>query len=264
VTLRSTALATLDRSLPHLRTLLLRTLLQRTPLLRTLLGTLLLLRTPHLRTLPLVALASLAVLLGSGPARARPKPKAKTPAAAQDPSRWFATRAGLLRVYQERQKQGGQRPADDAPPVGASCEVVESTPKEDGAPARTKERCTMITGRKAKAPTALSYELRPAGVYLVRAETQGQKPAELDRLLLPKVAKGKAWSEQRGPVQIVRTVKSAGTSCKAAGRSFGDCLVLSVEERDGRKVRRRYPEVYAAGVGLVEDAQWELIDVKGL
>jgi hypothetical protein len=122
----------------------------------------------------------------------------------------------------------------------------------------------MIAARKAKAPASLSYELRPAGIYMVRAETEGQKAAVMERLLLPQVKKGKTWSEKRGAVLLVRTVKSAGATCKAASRSFGDCLVLKVVEREGKKVRRTYAETYAAGVGLVEDAQWELIDVKGL
>jgi hypothetical protein len=200
--------------------------------------------------------------------------KVKAPHAkeqAQDPSRWFATRTGLIRVYQERPKatagKGKKVAAQDEsapPPVGASCEVVESTPKEDATAAHTKERCTMIAARKAKTPASLSYELRPAGIYMVRAETEGQKPAVMERLLLPAVRKGRTWTEKRGAVQVVRTVKSAGNACKASSRSFGDCLVLKVVEKDGKKVKRTYREIYAAGVGLVEDAQWELIDVKGL
>ena len=62
----------------------------------------------------------------------------------------------------------------------------------------------------------------------------------------------------------MRTVKSAGKACKTADRKFGDCLVLAVIEKSGKKVKRKYTETYAAGVGLVEDAHWELIDVKGL
>jgi hypothetical protein len=233
----------------------------------------------------LASIASLACLAALGSASfatgasARLKLKVKVPHAkeqAQDPARWFATRTGLIRVYQERPKgasakgkkaaaQSARESEDGAPPpVGASCEVVESTPKEDAADARTKERCTMIAARKAKTPASLTYELRPAGIFMVRAETEGQKPAVMERLLLPAVKKGKTWSEKRGAVQIVRTVKSAGASCKASSRSFGDCLVLKVVEKEGKKVRRTYSEIYAAGVGLVEDAQWELIDVKGL
>jgi hypothetical protein len=55
-----------------------------------------------------------------------------------------------------------------------------------------------------------------------------------------------------------------GKPCKAAGRSFADCLVLAVVQREGQSAVRRYTETYAAGVGLVQDAQWELVDVKGL
>ncbi len=233
---------------------------------------------PAQRLRPLLALAAVLCALAAVPAHARPHPKAKPKASrasetAQDPSRWFATRTGLIRVYQERPKGSAKaRKAAAAsagedgapPPVGASCEVVESAPREDAMPAHTKERCTMIAARKAKAPASLSYELRPAGIYMVRAETEGQKPAVMERLLLPTVKKGKSWTEKRGAVQLVRTVKSAGSSCKTASRSFGDCLVLKVVEREGKKVRRTYGETYAAGVGLVEDAQWELIDVKGL
>ena len=230
----------------------------------------------HLRLFFL--LAGLGCALVAQPARAKPhpKPKARAAEAVQDPARWFATRTGLIRVYQERPKGSAKArkaaaasaasAGDDGapPPVGASCEVVESAPREDAMPARTKERCTMIAARKAKAPASLSYELRPAGIFMVRAETEGQKPAVMDRLLLPQVKKGKTWTEKRGAVQLVRTVKSAGSTCKAASRSFGDCLVIKVVEREGKKVRRTYGETYAAGVGLVEDAQWELIDVKGL
>ena len=223
--------------------------------------------------LPLALPLCAALLLSAGGAGARIRKHdsgAKQRAEALDPARWIATRAGLIRVYQERPKtppkgRKAPPPADDAaPPAGASCEVVESTPKEGEQPARTKESCTMISGRKAKAPAALSYELRSSGIFMVKAETQGQKPAELERLLLPPIKKGKSWSEKRGKLTLVRAVKSAGSSCKAANRSFGDCLVLKVTERQGKKTRRTYAEVYAAGVGLVEDAQWELIDVKGL
>ena len=224
----------------------------------------------------LASLPLLCALLLPAAAEARVKLKVKAPhakEAAHDPSRWFATRTGLIRVYQERpkgtakaRKAAAAASQDDGapPPVGASCEVVESSPREEGSAAHTKERCTMIAARKAKVPTSLSYELRLAGIYMVRAETDGQKPAVMERLLLPQVKKGKTWTEKRGPVQLVRTVKSAGSTCKAASRSFGDCLVLKVVEREGKKVKRTYGETYAAGVGLVEDAQWELIDVKGL
>ena len=205
--------------------------------------------------------------------RRAPDAEARRKRESMDPSRWFATRTGLIRVYQERAKgtasgQGKQPkapPAEDAaPPAGASCEVVESTPRDGETPARTRESCTLIASRKARPPAALTYELRQSGIFMVRAETAGQQPTTLERLLLPLVKKGKSWSEKRGKLTLSRTVKSAGRGCRAAGRSFGDCLVLKVVERDGKKLRRTYAETYAAGVGLVEDAQWELIDVKGL
>ena len=101
---------------------------------------------------------------------------------------------------------------------------------------------------------------------MVEAKADGPAaPVKLERLLLPAPAhKGKSWSEKRGAVTLERVIKSAGKSCSTADRKFGDCLVLSVTERSGGKVKRKYTETYAAGVGLVEDAQWELIDVKGL
>ena len=220
-------------------------------------------------------LAACAFLLGPGVSEARreangAKKVKKGKHAALDPARWFATRTGLIRVYQERPREQARKaapsaPTDDpAPPAGASCEVVESLPREGDTPPRTRESCTMISGRKAKAPASLTYELRPSGIFMIKAETEGQKAALLDRLLLPPVKKGKSWSEKRGKLTLVRTVKSAGAGCKAAGRSFGDCLVLKTVEKEGKKVRRTYAETYAAGVGLVEDAQWEQIDVKGL
>jgi hypothetical protein len=90
-------------------------------------------------------------------------------------------------------------------------------------------------------------------------------PQALDRLVLPSPLRtGASWKEPRGGVELGRTVKSAGGSCAAAGRKFADCLVLSVVQKQGKSVVRRYTETYAAGVGLVEDAQWELVDVKGL
>lgn len=182
----------------------------------------------------------------------------------QEPSHWFATRTGLIRVYQERHRAAANEGEGAQPPAGASCEVVESTPREGDLPARTRESCTMISGRKAKAAASLTYELRPTGIYMVRAETEGQKPASLDKLLLPPIRAGKSWSEPRGRHSQSRTVKSAGSACKAAGRSFGDCLVLQVVELEGKRKLKSWSEVYAAGVGLVEDAQWELIDVQGL
>lgn len=125
----------------------------------------------------------------------------------------------------------------------------------------------MIVGRMPKNATRLTYELRRAGIFMVKAEAEGSdKPgAAMERLLLPAPIKpGKAWSERRGKLSVERKVKSAGAACKAASRSFGDCLVLAVVEREGKQVKRKYGETYAAGVGLVEDAQWELLDLKGL
>ena len=230
----------------------------------------------------IAACAACAALLAPAAAEARSKAADSRPGkgsakkgklAELDPARWFATRTGLIRVYQERPKAPAKgkskksvpAPEDGAaPPAGASCEVVESLPREGDTPPRTRESCTMISARKAKAPAALTYELRPTGIYMIKAETEGHKPVLLDRLLLPLVKKGKSWSEKRGKLVLVRTVKSAGAGCKAAGRSFGDCLVLKAVEKEGKKVKRTYAEIYAAGVGLVEDAQWELIDVKGL
>lgn len=226
---------------------------------------------------PALALLSIAspVQARSGRAAAR---KAKSDDTGADPAHWFATRQGLLRVYQERgadQKDAKKRAAAraaggsdaEAPPsAGASCEVIESDPKDGDTAARTRESCTMISGRIAKGGTLLTYELRDGGIYLVEAKSESAaEPVKMERLLLPAPArKGKSWSDKRGALTLVRTVKSAGKSCKAAMRTFGDCLVLAVVERDGKKVKRKYSETYAAGVGLVEDAQWELIDVKGL
>jgi hypothetical protein len=237
----------------------------------------------------LLAQPGLAVARQSAAALAR---KAAKDAAA-DPAHWFATRQGLLRVYQERdadKKNAAQMSAGDnaapadassaAPSAGASCEVIESTPKDGETAARTRESCTMISGRKPKGGTVLTYELRDRGIYMVEAKAEGPaEPVKLDRLLLPAPArKGKSWSEERGSTHLVRTVKSAGKACKTADRTFGDCLVLAVVEEyrgacaagraacaaEKRRKHRAYTEIYAAGVGLVEDAQWELIDVKGL
>ena len=219
-------------------------------------------------------LACISLLGVTAAAEARPSAaaarRAKKDAAGADPSHWFATRQGLLRVYQERSadKKNAAQESDDPgapPPAGASCEVVESTPKDGDQAARTRESCTMISGRKPKGGAQLTYELRESGIYMVESKVEGPADAvKMEHLLLPTIHKGKSWSEKRGTVTLARTVKSAGTACKAADRKFGDCLVLSVVEREGKKTRRRYNEVYAAGVGLVEDAQWELIDVKGL
>lgn len=188
----------------------------------------------------------------------------------QDPSHWFAMHQGLLRVYEERARPGKAQDADaqdDAPPpAGASCEVVESHPPDSLTVGSMRERCSMIVARKPRPAAELSYELRPNGIYAVRAQTEGSEKAQsMERLVLPAPLKvGASWHEAQGALQLDRSVKSAGQACKAGGRPFADCVVLAVTQRQGRKVLRSYLETYAAGVGLVEDAQWQLIDVKGL
>lgn len=186
-----------------------------------------------------------------------------------DPAHWFATQQGLIRVYQEREKpqKGKAPPADDANKAGASCEVVESRAREGDDPGLTRESCTMIVNRMPKNASRLSYELRKTGIFMVSVGAEGgDKPAaKTERLLLPAPIKvGKKWTEKRGKLVLERTVKSAGKPCKAAGRAFGDCLVLAVTEKEKAKVKRKLTETYAAGVGLVEDGQWELMDLKGL
>ena len=201
----------------------------------------------------------LAVLVAlSAPAWARKphkaKPKAKV-VAPVDPTRFFASRPGLLRVYEGRTRSD----SPDEPPAGASCEVLEANAKS------MKESCTMIVGRKAKPATRLTYEVRKDGIFNTQVEAEGAGAQPIDRLVLPSPLKiGASWKEPRGGVELDRTVKAAGGSCKAAGRTFADCLVLNVVQKQGKNVVRRYTETYAAGVGLVEDAQWELVDVKGL
>jgi len=171
-----------------------------------------------------------------------------------DPARFFATHKGLVRIYEGR----GDKSSDDEPPAGASCEVLESKP------GLMRETCSMIVGRKAKPSTELTYELRKDGIWNTEVRLDG-KPQPVERLVLPAPLKaGSSWKEPRGGVELDRTVKAAGGSCRAAGRSFADCLVLNVVQKQGKNVVRRYTETYAAGVGLVEDAQWELVDVKGL
>jgi len=186
---------------------------------------------------------------------------ARKPRAASGPSlpasRFFASRPGLVRVYEGRV---AHRREDDAPAAGASCEVLESRK------ALLRESCTMIVGRKARPATEITYELRESGIYSVQAKTEGSdQPLSMERLVLPNPLRvGTSWKEARGDAQLVRTVTSAGRPCKAAGRSFADCLVLAVTQSNRKRLTRRYTETWAAGVGLVEDAQWELIDVKGL
>jgi hypothetical protein len=210
-------------------------------------------------------LAVLALLLPSlalAKSRQRHTAHARPPAAQIDPSRFFAVHPGLVRIYEGRAKSD----ADDTPPAGASCEVLESHPRDSLSAGSMKESCTMIVGRKAKPATELTYELRKDGIWNTQVLAQGMaSPQAVDRLVLPAPLKiGAAWKEPRGSVELDRRVKSAGGACKAAGRSFADCLVLEVAQKQGKSVVRHYTETYAAGVGLVEDAQWELVDVKGL
>ena len=184
------------------------------------------------------------------------------PVAQLDPARFFASHPGLVRIYEGRSKAD----AGDEPPAGASCEVLESRPRDSLAPGSMKESCTMIVGRKSRPATELTYELRKDGIWNTQVRAEGTpSPLPVERLVLPAPLKiGASWKEPRGGVELSRTVRSAGGACKAAGRSFADCLVLSVVQKQGKNVVRRYSETYAAGVGLVEDAQWELVDVKGL
>ena len=209
-------------------------------------------------------LAALLLLCSSAALARKPqKARAARPAGAQvEPSRFFASRSGLIRIY-----EGRSRPeAGDEPPPGASCEVLASKPREAGATGEMKESCTMIVGRKQKGQTELTYELRKDGIWNTQVQAQGMAaPQAVDRLVLPSPLKvGVTWKEPRGGVELDRTVKTAGGACTAAGRSFADCLVLAVVQKQGKSVVRRYTETYVAGVGLVEDAQWELVDVKGM
>ena len=208
-------------------------------------------------------LAVFALLLSSAALSRKPPHHAAKPAGGQiDPARFFASHPGLVRIY-----EGRKRPeSDDEPPAGASCEVLASRPRDPGGAGEMKESCTMIVGRKAKGATELTYQLRKDGIWNTQVQAQGAAaPQAVERLVLPSPLRvGASWKEPRGGVELDRTVRSAGGACKAAGRSFADCLVLAVVQKQGKKVVRRYTETYAAGVGLVEDAQWELIDVKGL
>jgi len=207
----------------------------------------------------------LATLLLSFAAAARKQPPRKRPPPpAVDPARFFATRPGLIRIYEGR--GDARRAAENSPPpAGASCEVLESRPRETSAPGSVKESCTMIVARKPRPATELSYELRADGIWNVQVKAQGALAQPVQRLVLPSPLRaGASWKEPRGAGRLDRTVRRAGGPCKAAGRSFADCLVLDVTQRQGDSVVRRYTETYAAGVGLVEDAQWELVDIKGL
>jgi len=210
----------------------------------------------------------LALLLPLAAAARKPPPRRKAaPAPAIDPARFFASRPGLVRIYEGRSESRAANPDDDnsEPAAGASCEVIEARPRETSAPGSMKESCTMIVGRKPRPSTELTYALRPDGIWNVQVKPEGGKSQEISRLVLPSPLRvGSAWKEPRGSIELDRTVKSAGGSCHAAGRSFADCLVVAVVQKQGAKVVRRYTETYAAGVGLVEDAQWDLVDVKGL
>jgi hypothetical protein len=203
--------------------------------------------------------ASLSAFARKPPARAKPK-AASGPA--YDPTHFFASHPGLVRVY-----EGRARPeSDELPPAGASCEVVESKPRDGAAPPALKESCTMIVERKARPATLLTYELRPSGIYNTQVLAAGMKaPQAVEWLVLPAPIKvGAAWKTDRGGVDFERKVSRVGGACRAAERGFADCLVIDVVQKQGKSVVRRYTETYAAGVGLVEDAQWSLVDVKGL
>jgi hypothetical protein len=175
-------------------------------------------------------------------------------AAELDPSHWFASRPGLLRVYEDRAGHG----------IGTSCEVVSGQPRDGAKDGAVVESCTMIVARKAKPSTELTYALRPDGVVNVSVKAEGAAARSVERLVLPgSLRAGTSWKETRGTSELTRTIRSAGGPCKAAGRGFADCLVVSVTQKTGRKTTR-YNETYAAGVGLVEDDRWQLVDLKGL
>jgi len=206
-----------------------------------------------------------ALLLPAASIARRPPPRkhAPPPAPSIDPARFFAARAGLVRIYEGRSES--KREDDDLPPAGASCEVLEARPRDQASNGSVKESCTMIVGRKSRGASELTYELRRDGIWTVQVKPEGGEAQSLSRLVLPGPLKvGTSWKEPSGEAELDRTVRSAGCSCHAAGRSFADCLVLAVVQKQGASVVRRYTETYAAGVGLVEDAQWELVDVKGL
>ena len=124
----------------------------------------------------------------------------------------------------------------------------------------------MIVERKAKPSTQLTYELRPSGIFNTQVLAAGMSaPQALERLVLPAPIKvGATWKEPHGGAELDRTVSRVGGPCHAADRGFAECLVIDVVQRQGKSVVRRYTETYVAGVGLVEDAQWSLVDVKGL
>ena len=197
----------------------------------------------------------------------RRKPAAKAAPAGVDSSRFFASRAGLVRIYEGRGETRAANPDDDnaEPAAGASCEVLEAKPRDASAAGSMKESCTMIVGRKPRPSMELTYALRPDGIWTVQVRPEGGQSKEVSRLVLPSPLRvGTSWKEPTGATELDRTVKSTGGACHAAGRSFADCLVVAVTQKQGAKIVRHYTETYAAGVGLVEDAQWDLVDVKGL
>lgn len=187
-----------------------------------------------------LAAAALVVAAAGGPAA--------PPPAGLAAAHFFPRRAGLVRIYEGRTKAAG------VPAAGASCEVLESGAR------LVRESCTVIVARKAKPLTRFTYELRDDGIHNVEASTEGNAASvQLDRLVLPNgLRQGVTWTSNG----VARTVKSAGKPCTAAGRPFSDCLVLEAVREAEKSSRSK--EVYAAGLGLVEDAQWELVDVKGL
>jgi len=143
--------------------------------------------------------------------------------------------------------------------------VLAAQPRDSLSYGSLTESCTMIVARKAKPAAELSYALRPDGIWNTAVKAEGSASQTLRRLVLPASLRvGSSWKEPRGSGEVKRVVRSAGCSCKAAGRSFADCLVLSVVQKTGNKVTRLYTETYAAGVGLIEDNQWQLVGVKGL
>ena len=176
-----------------------------------------------------------------------------------DPARWFATRPGLIRVYERRRPTSS---GDQSDLAGTSCEVVESVPAAEGSPAQTVELCTIIVGKKPTPANRLTYQLRQGGIFLVKAETKGQTHP-LERMVLPGALRvGTKWTEA-GAVPRQCRVQTLGGKCKVERREFGDCLVIAVVHGKGRQSVKT-TEKYAAGVGLVEDSQWRLVDVQGL
>ena len=134
-------------------------------------------------------------------------------------------------------------------------------------------------GNRAAVEAALERHGR-LDILILNAGAQAMNPiasypeADWDRLMNlmvkgPFLAMKFAWPQlTRQPggriIATASTVSLAGAPCKAAGFKFGDCLVVAVVQRTGGRVARRFTETYAAGVGLVEDSQVQLVDLKGL